>query len=107
MLFRSPLLLSFFFLDSMRAGGVRLRQGQEGKGGLGEAMMWICSWSGVDFVRARCESPGGVAVRSCDERDRRTGPGSSVASAECLWTGVWGPLGGRASRTKVQRVPER
>jgi hypothetical protein len=22
--------------------------------------MWICSWSGVDFVRARCESRGGL-----------------------------------------------
>ena len=67
-------------------------------------MMWICSWSGVDFVRARCESRGGVAVRSRDERDRRTGRGSSVAAGECLWAGVWGPLDGRASRTKGARA---
>jgi hypothetical protein len=33
-------------------------------------MMWICSWSGVDFVRARCESRGGRAGRA---RVHRTG----------------------------------
>ena len=102
MLFRLPAAV-ILFLSRLDAAGV-VRQGQAAKERRGEAMMWICSWSGVDFVRARCESRGGVAVRSRDERDRRTGRGSSVAAGECLWAGVWGPLDGRASRTKGARA---
>ena len=54
MLFRSAGSSSsiLFSLDAEESGSAA----KERKG----AVMWICSWSGVDFVRARCESRGGL-----------------------------------------------
>ena len=98
MLFRLPAAV-ILFLSRLDAAGV-VRQGQAAKERRGEAMMWICSWSGVDFVRARCESRGGVAVRSRDERDRRTGRGSSVAAANVCGQGCG------ARRMAALRVPK-
>lgn len=79
--------------------------------------MWICSWSGVDFVRARCESRGGLGrarvhrfgrgcgcvprSRSCDE--------IVELLADLLWRGArngCGLRGGGARWVAALRVPK-